>query len=450
MFSWRQCLEAIHCSDGAAGAVGVAGSVAEGCASECSQRERSTRCARCGKAGWCACPAAGWRWCYGSVASQRGPQRCGKAVWCRFGHLGWCSGLPSTQSMCARFLPAFRLIRATTAPPHSTPTHPNPPQPTRPHPPQPAPAGYALGPRRSRIGSALSRLTPAGRRRRSSAAGSAAGSGALSPAGTGAGAGPQGASQAGLSAGLGIVGSGKLASCEVEDGAEAPLAVPLGSSGAAAAAAARAAGGPAANGAAKGVSLHGQLSADGRLLQLPGSAALGDQLPPSPFESEATSSGPVLPPSPFEVPSPAAAAVAAVAGASQHALLRGSAAASGGGASVMRSQRPTAQLPGNGRLMLYQRSMLRLRSSVAGALSGGGAAAGQRHGQRLAALEEGRAAQEDGAGATEGEDGGAPAEPETVLEPAGSGSKGGSDGQAAAAPKNGFSWDDKAVRVTSR
>ncbi len=319
--------------------------------------------------------------------------------------------------------------------------------PTHHLPPPPNPTGYAMGTRRSRLHNALDRLTPGGRRRRSGTVGSAAGSGALSPAGTG----PQAGRHSRPSPGFGPVGSGKLAGSDFEDGPEAPLAVPLNGAVPAASSA-----GLAANGAAAHGPLVGQLSADGRLLQPRSStaAAEADQLPPSPFDASA--SGPVLPPSPFEAPTPKAAA----GGASQQAVLRGSAA--GSAAVGSGSQRPTAQLPGNGRLMLYQRSMLRLRSSVAGTLrapgsaagGGGDAAAGRRHGQRLAALEEGRSAHGDGTEGSAAEDGVPPAEPEHVLEPARSGSpdntsgKSGSGGGSGA--KGGFSWDDKAVRVTSR
>lgn len=293
-----------------------------------------------------------------------------------------------------------------------------------------------MGTRRSRLHTALDRLTP-GRRRRSGAAGSAVGSGPLSPAGTGLQGGSQGRPP---SVAVEPVGSGKLEGGDVDD--EAPLAVPLDLSAGSA---------TAANGTAKHPPLHGQLSADGRLLQLRGAPAEADQLPPSPFDTSAST--PVLPPSPFEVP-----ATATAPGASRQVLPRGSAAASAAGSGA---RRPTAQLPGNGRLMLYQRSMLRLRSSVAGALrgqndaAGGDSAAGQRHGQRLAALEEGRSVREDGAEAAEAGDAAIPqAEPEQALEPAGGSSPGNANGKSGSkgggGTKGSFSWDNKAVRLTSR
>lgn len=338
---------------------------------------------------------------------------------------------PPCQPVLLRWrLCALHCLSPIHPPTHSLPTRPLPL------------TGYAMGTRRSRLHTALDRLTP-GRRRRSGAAGSTVGSGPLSPAGMGLQGGSQGRP---ASVVVGPVSSGKLEGGDLDDGAEAPLAVPLDMSAGSA---------TAANGNAKHAPLHGQLSADGRLLQLRGSAAEADQLPPSPFDTSAST--PVLLPSPFEVPA-TSGATATAAGASQQVLPRGSAAAS---AAASGARRPTAQLPGNGRLMLYQRSMLRLRSSVAGALRGQNDAAGdssaaaQRHGQRLAALEEGRSVQEDGAeAARDGDAAIPPAEPEQALEPAGGSSPGNANGNAngksGGRTKGSFSWDDKAVRVTSR
>lgn len=282
-----------------------------------------------------------------------------------------------------------------------------------------------MGSRRSRLRTALDRLTPAGRRRRSGATGSVVGSGALSGSVTSPQAG--GHSVTAQRAPFGPAGSGKLAGSDAEDGAEAPAAVPLGGAG---------------NGfvAVAAGPLVGQLSADGRLLHPLGSGGSG-QMPPSPFD--AAFSSPSLPPSPFDLPTPGAAAPYPSQRSVPHSMSQYSVAPSG----ASTARRPTAQLPGKGRLMLYQRSMLRLRSTVASA------AAAQRHGQLLGAVEEGRSGE-----AAPEEEAAPAAEPEQVLEApraaAGGGSGSGANGSASSprssGPRASWTWESKAIRVTSR
>ena len=137
-------------------------------------------------------------------------------------------------------------------------------------------------------------------------------------------------------------------------------------------------------------------------------------LPPSPFAAASP------PPSPFEA-----------------------AADSPGAAPGASPQRPSRRLPGEGRLLLYQHSFLRLRSSVArlaqrdAAARDAAAAAGA-----LEAVEEGRSGE-----AASGGSGGEGAEPEQALEPAKGSPPMGSDlsGRSTA-----FEWQGKALRVTAR
>lgn len=142
--------------------------------------------------------------------------------------------------------------------------------------------------------------------------------------------------------------------------------------------------------------------------QIPGA---GTMLPPSPFDTAAA-------PLPRTPPLPAAAPG---------------------------QQLSTAALPGNGGLLLYQRSMLRLRSSVINLRHGPAL-----HTDALAAVEEGRLGEE--IVSSLGSNG---AEPELTLEPPrhqqGRSSAGSAAGAAGgpAAPGSGV-WRGKAMRVTLR
>lgn len=215
--------------------------------------------------------------------------------------------------------------------------------------------------------------------------------------------------------------SGKLAGSDAEDGADAPAAVPLDQAAAAA--------GGATNGAANGTA-HCTAAAEGAT-----DKAANGAVP---------SRGPSgLLPSPFEAAAPRAPGAAA--------------APRPPGAAAGSSQRPSAELPGQGRLMLYQRSMLRLRSSITRQ-----APSAQRpQDQALAAVEEGRSG-EQAAGAPSGEHASSSAEAETLLmgpseaaQPGAGGGGGslvcpGSPAGGGPSPELSWHWANKAIRVTSR
>ncbi|KAL4447467.1 hypothetical protein ABPG75_004686, partial [Micractinium tetrahymenae] len=320
-------------------------------------------------------------------------------------------------------------------------------------------AGYAAGRRRSRAQLALESITTRMRRRASARSGSGSVQAGGQPNGQavqqlpappGSGAAPPlaaaiGSSSTQADAGVALNGyaKGKLSS-ELEEGAEAPLAVPLdlphvaagaGADGAAAQPAAQ----PAAAMAQPPSQQQGQplVHAVSGAPPSPYSLASG-QLPPSPFASLDNGG---LPASPYAAPLMAQAPRSPAAPGRQQAG---------------RSQQRQAKL------MLYQQSMVRLRSMPrggstpgAGAAAAAQAAAAQADSRQLRAAEEGAAGQGGAVAAgTLGVDSSAElqgAEPEQELVPAArsAGSSGGSAGQAQP-PAGTDSWQGRDIRVTSR